>query len=86
MLLRPQGLSRTLRRTFLQIPGPRRRQLSLQTTTMTSREFFYLVAQMRTAQKAYFKNRAPHVLRAALKLESEVDKEIERVHAVLANQ
>lgn len=52
---------------------------------MTSREFFYLVAEMRSAQKAYFKNRAPHVLRAALKLESEVDKEIERVHAVLAN-
>lgn len=53
---------------------------------MTSREFFYLVAEMRSAQKAYIKNRAPHVLRAACKLEHEVDKEIERVHAVLANQ
>lgn len=53
---------------------------------MTHQEFFYLVAQMRCAQKAYFKNRASNILRAALKLESEVDKEIERVHAVLANQ
>ena len=53
---------------------------------MTHQQFFSFVAQMRSAQKAYFKNREPHVLRAACKLEHEVDKEIERVHAVLANQ
>lgn len=53
---------------------------------MTSREFFFLVAQMRSAQKAYFKNHSQMTLRAAIKLEAEVDKEIERVHAVLATQ
>lgn len=41
---------------------------------------------MRSAQKAYYHNRSQLTLRAAIKLESEVDKEIERVHAVLANQ
>ncbi len=46
---------------------------------MTSREFFYLVANMRSAQKAYLQNRSPNVLRAAIRLEKEVDAEIDRV-------
>lgn len=50
---------------------------------MNSREFFYLVAQMRSAQKEYFKSRDQLVLRAARKLENEVDKEIARVRAIL---
>lgn len=50
---------------------------------MNSREFFYLVAQMRAAQKAYFATREQLTLRAARKLEGEVDKEIKRVRAIL---
>lgn len=46
---------------------------------MNSREFFYLVANMRTAQSNYFANRSPERLRAARKLENEVDAEIRRV-------
>lgn len=53
--------------------------------TMNSREFFYLVAQMRSAQKEYFKSREQLALRAARKLEIEVDKEIERVRAIVEN-
>lgn len=53
---------------------------------MNSREFFYLVAQMREAQKAYFKSRDQVVLRAARKLENEVDKEIDRVREIVAQQ
>lgn len=52
---------------------------------MNSREFFYLVAQMRAAQKEYFKSREQLALRAARKLEIEVDKEIERVRAIVEN-
>lgn len=50
---------------------------------MTHREFFYLVAQMRAAQSEYFKTRNPNVLRAARKLEGEVDREIKRVRAIV---
>lgn len=50
---------------------------------MNAREFFYLVAQMRSAQKAYFKNKDPNVFRAARKLENEVDHEIERVRQIV---
>lgn len=50
---------------------------------MNSREFFYLTAQMREAQKAYFKTRDPLVLRAARKLENEIDREIARVRTIL---
>lgn len=53
---------------------------------MTAREFFWLVAEMRGAQEAYFKTRAPSVLRAARKLEGEVDREIKRVRQVLADR
>lgn len=50
---------------------------------MTAREFFYLVAQMRSAQKEYFKTREQLTLRAARKLETEVDKEIDRVRRIV---
>lgn len=53
---------------------------------MNSREFFYLVAQMRSAQKEYFKGRSQNVFRACRKLEDEVDNEIERVRAIVNKQ
>lgn len=53
---------------------------------MNAREFFYLVAQMREAQKNYFATRSPLVLRAARKLENDVDREIRRAREILANQ
>lgn len=46
---------------------------------MQAREFFYLVAQMRQAQRDYFKHRDQFLLRVARKLEGEVDREIARV-------
>lgn len=51
---------------------------------MTARDFFYLVAEMRSAQMAYFKNRDSKVFRACRKLENEVDREITRVRQVLS--
>lgn len=53
---------------------------------MNAREFFYLVAQMRSAQRAYITTRAPQVLRAARKLEQEVDAEIERVREMIKSR
>lgn len=50
---------------------------------MNSREFFYLVAEMRSAQVSYFKTKSPNVFRAARKLENEVDKEIARVRKII---
>lgn len=46
---------------------------------MNAREFFYTVAEMRDAQRRYFKNREQVVLRAARKLENIIDMEIARV-------
>lgn len=51
---------------------------------MTPREFFYLVSNMRETQRNYFKNRDQQTLRAARKLENEVDAEISRVKSILA--
>lgn len=51
---------------------------------MTSREFFYLVSQMRQAQKDYFKLRDQHVLRRARLFENQVDAEIARVKVILS--
>ncbi|MBQ6691663.1 MAG: hypothetical protein IJN01_08230 [Rikenellaceae bacterium] len=51
---------------------------------MTPREFFYLVSNMRETQRNYFKNRDQQTLRAARKLENEVDAEIMRVKQILA--
>lgn len=50
---------------------------------MTAREFFYLTASMRDAQKRYFSHRDQVTLRACKRLESEVDAEISRVKATL---
>lgn len=50
---------------------------------MNPKEFFYTVAEMREAQKAYFKTRDPKVFRAARKLENIIDKEIERVRELV---
>lgn len=49
---------------------------------MNAREFFYLVANMRRAQRDYFAARSPERLRAARYLEGEVDREIARVKAL----
>lgn len=46
---------------------------------MTAREFFYLVAQMRAAQREYFAKRDQVTLRACKVLERQVDDEIHRV-------
>lgn len=51
---------------------------------MNAREFFYLVAQMRSAQKEYFRGRDQIALRAARKYENLVDAEIERVRQIVS--
>lgn len=51
---------------------------------MTAREFFYLVSQMREAQRDYFKTRDQVILRRARALEGDVDAEIFRVKAIIA--
>ena len=51
---------------------------------MNAREFFYLVAQMRSAQKEYFRGRDQLALRAARKYEILVDAEIERARRILS--
>lgn len=50
---------------------------------MTSREFFYLTASMRAAQKSYFSDRSQAKLRAARALENDVDREIRRVKDII---
>lgn len=50
---------------------------------MNAREFFYYVKEMRDAQKRYFKTRDQVVLRAARKLETIIDMEIERVNQIM---
>ena len=52
---------------------------------MNAKDFFYTVAQMRSAQQSYFKTRDLNVLRAARKLENIVDSEINRVRTLLAD-
>lgn len=51
---------------------------------MNAREFFYLVAQMRSAQKEYFRGRDQIALRAARKYENMIDAEIERVRQIVS--
>lgn len=51
---------------------------------MNAREFFYLVAQMRSAQKEYFRGRDQLALRAARKYEILIDAEIERARQILS--
>lgn len=50
---------------------------------MNAKEFFYLVAEMRSAQNSYFETRDNKVLRAARALENEVDREIRRVREIV---
>ncbi len=51
---------------------------------MTAKEFFFLVATMREAQREYYKIRDPLKLRVARALEGDVDREIRRVKSVLS--
>ena len=53
---------------------------------MNAREFFYLVAQMRTAQKEYFSDRSQQNLKRSIVLEREVDEEIRRVKELVLVQ
>ena len=53
---------------------------------MTAKEFFYLVASMRSAQNRYFQTRSQETLRACKALECEVDREIARVKDIIAHQ
>lgn len=53
---------------------------------MNAREFFYLVAQMRTAQKEYFSDRNQQNLKRSIVLEREVDEEIRRVKELILVQ
>lgn len=53
---------------------------------MNAREFFFLVSNMRQAQTTYFRTRDQRDLRAARRLEGEVDAEIRRVKDVLRDQ
>lgn len=50
---------------------------------MNAREFFYAVANMRRAQREYFKTRDQRTLRACRAMENEIDGEIARVKAIL---
>lgn len=53
---------------------------------MTPREFFYLVSQMRQAQRDFFRTKEQRALRRSRALENEVDKEIYRVKDILNAQ
>lgn len=53
---------------------------------MNSKEFFYLVSNMRQAQINYFKTRDMKYLRASRRLENEVDDEIYRVKEIIQQQ
>ena len=53
------------------------------TEIMNAKEFFYLVAEMRSAQQAYFETKDRKVFRAARALENEVDREIRRVREIV---
>lgn len=53
---------------------------------MNAREFFDKVVEMRCAQKTYFKTRDQHDLRVARKIEGDIDREIDRVRGILAEQ
>ena len=52
---------------------------------MNAREFFFVVSEMRSAQRRYFKTHDPNLFRAVRALENKVDREIARVNEILAN-
>lgn len=49
---------------------------------MNPRTFFEKVAIMRDTQKEYFRTRSQEVLRKSKSLETEIDREIERVRSM----
>lgn len=49
---------------------------------MNAKEFFDLVSKMRSAQRDFFKTRAPGSLQESKRLERLVDAEIERVRKI----
>ena len=53
---------------------------------MNAKEFFYLVAQMRAAQKTYFETMSGTAFRAARALENDVDREIKRVREIVSDE
>ena len=53
---------------------------------MKPKEFFDKVVAMRKAQKNYFKFRSSAYLQTSKRLEREIDDEIKRVEAVLAEE
>lgn len=53
---------------------------------MKAREFFYLVSEMRSAQREYFNTKSQRVLIAAKELEKKVDLEIDRVKQIVSQQ
>lgn len=53
---------------------------------MTAREFFFLVSNMRAAQKTYIKSHSGIDLKVACAIEREVDAEIQRVKEILDAQ
>ena len=50
---------------------------------MTAKEFFDLVAEMRSKQREYFRTRSTSVLNESKALERSVDDEIRRVKQIL---
>ena len=50
---------------------------------MDAKAFFYLVSQMRTMQKEYFKTRSKSSLEQSKDLEKRVDAEIQRVNKII---
>lgn len=53
---------------------------------MNAKQFFTIVSQMRQAQKDYFKTRDKEVLNKSIKLERQVDEEIDRVNKIISNK
>lgn len=53
---------------------------------MNARQFFDRVAQLRKFQKEYFATRSKESLQQSIALEKEIDAEIERVQALLAQK
>lgn len=53
---------------------------------MNSREFFYLTAEMRAAQRAYFETRDRKIFLKCRALEGELDREIARVKMILDSE
>ena len=79
-----------IRRKYIQNTGdPRKKYIHLRSCIMinkidmNAKEFFYLVAEMRSAQQAYFETKDRKVFRAARALENEVDREIRRVREIV---